>query len=161
MAVASRIWQRRVRRLLLLVGLCALATIPIGWRECRAERDAREADELLSYLIRRARAAHAATGSLPRTAVGPTPALGACCELGGTCAADVSRWQAPAWRELGFTIDGEHRYSYSYAPRGTGAVITEVGDTDCDGIPAIVEAELAIAGDGTIGVTWKRERPLE
>jgi hypothetical protein len=147
-------WWRRLRYLLLLIALCAIATCPAARRSCVAKTRAAEADQLLGYLADRIAAHVAATGRVPPTAAGPTPEPG-CCERGGTCPADPTLWSAAGWRELGFSIDGEHRFSYQYAPEPSGllATLRAVGDLACDGEVRVVEVQLTVAG-GQLLRTW-------
>lgn len=143
----NRIWWRRLRYVLLLIALCAIATCPAARRSCIARTRAAEADQLLGYLADRVAAHVAATGRVPPTAAGPTPEPG-CCARGGTCTADAALWSAPGWRELGFSIDGDHRFSYQYAPApsGLGATLRATGDVACDGTARVVELKLTVAG---------------
>lgn len=147
-------WWRRLRYLLLLSALCAIATCPAAKRSCTAKLRAAEADELLEYLADRVAAHVASTGRVPATPAPLTPEPG-CCERGGTCGADPATWAAIGWRELGFTIDGEHRFSYQYAPDASGlsATLRAVGDVACDGRPSEVVLKLTVAG-GTLSRAW-------
>lgn len=153
-------WRKRLRWVIALVALMALATLPIGWRSCRSEARAREADKLMRYLVQQVKRVHAGTGALPRQAAGPTPAIGACCEQGGRCAVDTTQWTLPTWRALAFTIDDPHRFSYSYQPTQTGAVLRAVGDVDCDGQPSVVEVMLTLSPSGIVE-KWSRQAPGE
>ena len=138
-------WWRRLRYVLLLIVLCAIATCPAAKRSCTAKTRAAEADELLGYLADRVAAHVSATGRVPPTAAGPTPEA-SCCDQGGACHADAALWAAPGWRELGFSIDGEHRFAYQYVPDATGlsATLRAVGDVACDGSSAQVECKLTV-----------------
>lgn len=154
-------WWRRLRYVLLLVGLCAIATCPAAKRSCTAKSQAREAEELLEYLADRVAASITAHGHVPATPAGPTP-LPACCEMGGTCEPDPSLWATPAWQALAFSIDGEYRYTYAYLPAADGrsAIVRAVGDVDCDGESGTLEVEVKIDGAG-ITRTWTRKNPYE
>ncbi len=154
-------WWRRVRYLLALAALCSVATCPAAQRSCAARRDAREADDLLAYLADRVDAEVAATGRVPPLPVGPTPAAG-CCEQGGTCQPDEALWVAPGWRALGFSIDGEFRYSYQYIPdeSGKAAVLRATGHLACDGDGAMYEVRLTVDGD-KVSRAWTRTDPLD
>ena len=147
-------WWRRLRYVLLLTALCAIATCPAAKRSCTAKTRAAEADQLLGYLADRVEAQSAATGRVPPTAAGPTPQPG-CCEQGGTCGPDFAVWAQPGWRELGFSIDGAHRYSYQYAPdpSGLSATLRAIGDVDCDDTVSTVVVKLTIAG-GKVSRAW-------
>jgi hypothetical protein len=140
-------WWRSLRYLLLLVALSAIATCPAAKRACTAKTRAAEADHLLGYLADRVAAHVAATGRVPPTAAGPTPQPG-CCEQGGVCRPDPALWAAAGWRELGFSIDDDHRFSYQYTPDGSGlgATLRAVGDLDCDGSPRAIEIGLTVVG---------------
>jgi hypothetical protein len=116
-----------------------------------------EADELLGYLADRVAAHVATTGRVPPTAAGPTPDT-ACCAGGGTCPVDAAAWSAPGWRELAFSIDEPHRFTYQYAPDpgGLSATLRAVGDVACDGAVRTVEVRLTVAG-GKLQHSWSRK----
>lgn len=154
-------WWRRLRYVLLLAALCAIATCPSARRACTANTRAQEADDLLAYLVDRVATTYAATGKLPPTPAGPTPTT-SCCEQGGACARDPATWSAPGWRELGFTIDAPYRYTYQYLPdaSGTSAVLRATGDLDCDGVPSVHEVKLTVAA-GRLLQTWSRSHATE
>jgi len=150
-------WWRRLRYVLLMIALCAIATCPAAKRSCTVRTRSAEADQLLGYLADRVAAHVAADGRVPPTAAGPTPEPG-CCERGGTCPADAAAWAAPGWRELGFSIDGEHRFSYQYAPDASGlaATLRATGDVACDGALRTIELKLTVAG-GQLLRDWSRK----
>ena len=149
-------WWRRLRYVLLLIALCAIATCPAAKRSCTAKARAAEADELLGYLADRVAAHVTTTGRVPPTAAGPTPEA-TCCDQGGTCRPDPALWAQPGWRELGFSIDGEHRFAYQYAPDATGlsATLRAVGDVACDGSVRRVELKLTVVA-GQVSRVWSR-----
>lgn len=154
-------WWRRVRYVVFLVALCAIATCPSAKRSCTAKSRAREAEDLVGYLADRVVAAIAANGRVPATAAGPTPSP-ACCEQGGTCSPDPAIWNTPGWQALAFSIDDDHHYSYSYIPdpSGRSAVIRAVGDLDCDGVAATYELEIRVDSQG-VHRKWSRQHPYE
>lgn len=155
---------RRVRYVLLLLGLTAIATCPAAWRDFRRKNRADEARALLAYMADRVKAEHASRdGRLPQQSVGPTPPLGRCCEQGGACTVDKTWWQDPAWRVLGFSVDDPHRYSYQYevVDGGRAAILRATGDLDCDGVYGVVELRLDAGPDGLIKQSWRSEQPLE
>ena len=88
---------RRFRYVLLLIGLCSIATCPAAKRGCTAKQRAKEADQLLEYLADRVEASISASGHVPGTAAGPTP-LPTCCEVGGTCEPDPTTFASPGWQ---------------------------------------------------------------
>jgi hypothetical protein len=154
-------WWRRLRYVLLLVALCAVATCPTAKRSCQAHNRAQEAEDLLDYLADRVSAQFTATGHLPPLPAGPTPAPD-CCEQGGVCSADPTRWQTAGWQALGFSIDGDHRYTYAYIPdpSGRSAVVRAVGDLDCNDVTSLYEVRLDV--DGTsLRRKWTRKNPFE
>ncbi len=155
-------WWRRLRYVLLLVSLCAIATCPSAKRACTANTRAKEADELLDYLADRVAQTFAATGKLPATAAGPTPTPGCCEQGGGECCADPTLWAGAGWRELGFSIDDPFRYTYEYAPdaSGTFAILRAIGDLDCDEKKSVYEVKLTIIGTKLVR-TWTRKDPSE
>ena len=154
-------WWRRLRYVLLLAALCAIATCPAAKRTCTANTRAQEANELLDYLAERVALTVVSTGKVPPTAAGPTPRP-TCCDQGGVCSPDAATWSAPGWRELGFTIDTEYRYTYEYAPDpgGTSATVRAIGDLDCDGKSSLYEVKLTVAG-GLVARSWTRKDPRE
>lgn len=156
---ARDVWAR-VRWILALVTLCALATCPAAQRRCSTRRAAREAPELLGYLVREVRAHVAEHHRLPDVDVGPTPEIGACCAAGSTCAPDPARWTAPGWRALRFSIDGRHRFSYQARRDGDALVLTATGNQDCDGVQATYEVRLTLDGERVIE-KWTETQPLE
>jgi len=153
------VW-RRLRWVLALIGLCALATCPAAQRQCAAKRDAREAPELLGYLVDQVKAYVAEHNALPDIEVGPTPAVGTCCADGDTCKVDPSRWDDPGWRALRFSIDGRHRFAYSAHRDGPALVLQAIGDRDCDGVHATVTVRLTLDGD-QLEQAWSSDKPLE
>ena len=154
-------WWRRLRYVLLLIGLCAIATCPAAKRSCTAKNRAQEAEELVEYLADRVGVGIAVTGRVPAVAAGPTP-VPACCDQGGTCAADPAIWAVPGWQALAFSIDDDYRYTYSYVPDpgGRSAIVRAVGDVDCDGESSLYEVEIRIDGGG-VKRTWTRKNPYE
>jgi hypothetical protein len=148
--------------MLLLAALCAVATCPAAKRACMAKHHSQEADELLGYLADRVEASISATGRVPATPAGPTP-LPTCCEQAeGTCSPDAALWATPGWQALGFSIDDDYRYTYSYVPdpSGRSAIVRAIGDLDCNGESSLYELEIRIAPDG-VQRTWTRKNPYE
>jgi hypothetical protein len=155
------VWLRRLRYVLLLAALCAIATCPAAKRACDANAHSQEAEDLVPYLADRVGVIFASTGKLPATPAGPTP-VPSCCDQGGTCAEDPAIWNTPGWRELGFSIDGSYRYTYQYIPdpSGTSAVVRAVGDLDCDQQTSLYEIKLTVEG-GKLVRSWTRKDPVE
>jgi hypothetical protein len=155
-------WGRRLRYVLALLALCAIATCPAAKRSCTAKNRAREAENLLGVLASRVATSVATTGKVPPTPAGPTPQPACCEQDGGTCKADASLWTAAGWRELQFSVDGAFRYTYQYVPdpSGQSAILRATGDLDCDGELALYELTLTIKG-ATVQRTWLRKNPHE
>lgn len=153
-------WWRRVRYVLLLAALCAIATCPAAKRACTANVRAQEAEDLLSYLAEKVTLSYLANGAFPPGA-GPTPRP-SCCDQGGTCSPDPSTWAAPGWKQLGFTIDDEYRYTYEYVPdpSGTSATLRAIGDVDCDDQTSLYELKLTVTA-GQVFRTWTKTDPYE
>jgi hypothetical protein len=154
-------WWPRIRYLLALLVLCSIATCPAARRSCNARRHAQEAEDLLDYLADRVDAVVAATGKVPPAPAGPTPVT-SCCAQGGTCKLDDAQWATPGWRALAFSIDGEFRYQYEYAPdpSGESAVLRARGDLDCNEVPAVYEVHLVVH-DHEVERTWTRRDRYE
>ena len=154
-------WGRRLRYILTLLALCAIATCPAAKRSCTANNRSREADNLLNVLAERVATAVATTGKVPPTPAGPTPQT-SCCDQGGTCKVDPSLWTAAGWRELQFSVDGEHRYTYQYVPDASGqsAILRATGDLDCDEETALYELRLTVKGTSVVRA-WHRKNPYE
>lgn len=153
-------WWRRVRYVLLLAALCAVATCPAAKRACTAKTRAKEADELLGYLAEKVTLSYLANGKLPAAA--PLTPRPSCCDQGGTCSPDPTTWAAPGWTALGFSIDDEYRYSYEYLPdpSGSSATLRAIGDLDCDGKSSLYEVKLTITA-GQVFQSWTRTDPYE
>lgn len=154
-------WWRRLRYILLLVTLCAIATCPAAKRSCTAKARAVEAEQLVDYLTERVTASITSAGRVPAEPAGPTPAV-SCCDQGGTCTADAALWDTPAWKALAFSVDNEHRFTYAYVPdpSGRSAIVRAIGDLDCDGVASTYEVEIAIGASG-IETKHARKNPFE
>lgn len=154
-------WWRRLRYILGLLALCAIATCPAAKRACTAHNRAREADDLVDAIGDRVAEHVATTGRVPPTAAPATPHP-SCCDQGGTCSDDAATWSAPGWRELGFSVDGPYRYTYEYVPdpSGTSAVVRAVGDLDCNGVSSLYELRLTVHGT-SVDRAWTRRDPYE
>ena len=152
-------WWRRLRYVLVLVALCAIATCPAAKRSCNARNRAEEADDLLDVLSERVRTIARQTGKVPPLAAGPTPQPACCDHADGVCEPDDATWQTPGWRALGFSIDGPYRYTYSYvpAPDGKSAVVRAVGDLDCNDKRSLYEVTVTVDGKRS----WTRRDPYE
>jgi hypothetical protein len=151
------VWWRRLRYVLVLIALCAIATCPAAKRSCTAKNRAQEAEDLLSVLAENVGRTLAQTGHVPPLPAGPSPQPSCCDREGGVCEPEAGTFDTPAWRALGFSIDDPYRYTYQYVPAADGksAVIRAVGDLDCDGKSSLYEVKV----DGKR--TWTRRDPYE
>ena len=138
---------RRVRYVLVLLALCAIATCPAAKRACNAKIRAREAEQLLGVIADKVEQHVAVTGRVPGTAAPLTPQL-ACCEQGGQCQPDPATWAAPGWKELEFSIDDPYRYAYEYSPdpSGQSTTVRAIGNLDCDSALSTYELHLTVKG---------------
>ncbi|MEP6863894.1 MAG: hypothetical protein ABJE66_24920 [Deltaproteobacteria bacterium] len=150
---------RRVRYVLLLLALCAIATCPTAKRSCNAKIRAREAEHLIDVIADKVEQHVAVTGRVPTTAAAKSPAV-PCCEQGGLCKPDLDTWAAPGWKELEFSIDDPYRYQYEYAPdpSGQSAIVRAVGNLDCDQEPSLYELQLTVKGT-SLERTWTHRDP--
>jgi hypothetical protein len=150
---------RRVRYVLALLALCAIATCPAAKRACTAKIRAREAQELIGVIANKVEQHVAVTGRVPGTAAPLTPQL-ACCEQGGQCQPDPATWAAPGWKELEFSIDDPYRYAYEYAPdpSGQSATVRAIGNLDCDSALSTYELRLTVKGTA-VERSWSRQDP--
>lgn len=151
---------RRVRWLLMLLALCAVATCPSAHRSCRAKQRAREAAQLVDTLAAELTRLAAAGTPLPQTAAGPVPSATTCCEQGGQCSPDASRWAVEPWRTLRFSLDTPHRYSVEYQPLSDGALVRVSGDVDCDGVIGSLSLRAIVSGK-TVRFERSESQPLE
>ncbi len=138
---------RKLRYVLGLVALCAIATCPTARRSCVAQNRMREADQLTDALADRVAKHVALTGRVPPTPAPLTP-VPSCCEQGGTCAPETATWAGSGWRELEFSVDGPFRFAYEYAPdpSGMSAIVRAVGQVDCDAPPQTIQISLTVNG---------------
>jgi hypothetical protein len=156
---AKDVWQR-VRWVLALTLLCALATCPAAQRRCANRRAAREAPALLAYLVTQLKSHVAEHHALPDLTIPATPPIGTCCTPGPACTASPALWRTPAWRSLHFSIDGPHRFSYAVHRDLDALVLTATGDQDCDSVRAIYQVRLTLDHDRLVEV-WTETNPYE
>lgn len=146
---------RRVRYVLTLLALCAIATCPAAKRSCNNKNRAREAEELCSAIADKVEQRVSLTGHVPPTAAPLSPGV-SCCEQGGQCKVDLDNWSAPGWKELEFSIDDPHRFQYEYVPdpSGLAATVRAVGNMDCESAASTYELHLTV-----VGTTLQRREP--
>lgn len=103
-------------------------------------------------LRRLEKAAHTAfliDGTYPAGTAPLTPTTPCCEGPGGKCPATATDWEHPVWRALAFSVDEPSYYRFTYASEdGREAMMTAVGDLDCDGevttykiVCAIIDAQ--------------------
>jgi hypothetical protein len=148
---------RKVRYLLILLGLCTLATCPVAKRACDQQNRSREADTMLDYLEHRLRMAAASGTPWPTVSAPMTPPRGSCCEQGGQCAADATPWLNPTWRALQFAIPAAHYFTYEYVAMPDGSVLLRAhGDVGCDGKATTHERTITLTA-GKVSVTSRSD----
>ncbi len=92
-----------------------------------------EAELMLNKLGKNLKVTYIESSTYPKGSVPLTPAQD-CCATNGKCPVDAAAWSNPIWQELDFQIDEPHLFRYSYeSADGQSAVVTAVGDLDCDG----------------------------
>lgn len=155
---------RRIRYVLVLMALCAIATCPSAHRSCRAKLRAREAPQLIETLAAELTRLVAEGKPLPSASAGPTPPPGACCEQGGQCAVDAARWTVEPWRTLRFSMDQPHRYSVEYSPLPggptAGVIVRVSGDVDCNGVIGSLSLRATVVGKA-VKLERTENQPLE
>lgn len=93
--------------------------------------------------------------AFPAESVGPTPALGTCCEQGGKCMPNAALWEHPTWQALQFSVDDPHYYSYQYEviDKSKEFVVRAIGDLDCDGVYSTFEMRGVVENGELSGTT--------
>ncbi len=62
-------------------------------------------------------------------------------------------WEAPAWRALGFRMEGAHRYAYELVSDGRATFTARAtGDLDGDGVRAVFAITGRVAPDGSLAL---------
>jgi hypothetical protein len=91
----------------------------------------------------------------PSAPMMPGPAGSGCNDPSGRIPAkSQSAWDAhEGWKEMGFHIDEDSRYSYEWKDNGTSAVALAVGDIDCDGTLETHELRLDVL-EGNLMATY-------
>lgn len=83
-----------------------------------------------------------------------TPPVFECCNQGGICAPDPSWWTVSPFLDVGFSVEGESRFSYSFWPSGSGTDATFTlrawADYDCDGGHRTYTMYGSVSPDGTV-----------
>jgi hypothetical protein len=103
-----------------------------------------EADLVLGRLGKSLKVAYVENAAYPKGSVPLTPTQD-CCLTQGACPVDAAAWSNPIWQQLDFTIEEPHRFRYAYESDGATAVVTAVGDLDCDGTAITYKLEMGAA----------------
>lgn len=146
--------------LMAFFGVGAATAIPAFLRYTKKAKNS-EVETNLRRLYSAARTYYLVHRRLPPPA-GPTPSLGSCCAAGGKCPGSAVLWSTPTWRDLGFSVDTPHYYSYSFAPSFNGFTVRANADLDCDGEYSTFEMTATFVS-GTIpsSVPIYREKQFE
>jgi hypothetical protein len=94
-----------------------------------------EAMVMLPRIAEGALAAWKRDGAVPQQPTGVTPVVSCCAQNNNSypCEPQPRVWATPAWRALGFEIDGPFKRQYAYVSEGKDAfTVTTVADYDCD-----------------------------
>jgi len=143
-----------------LIGVAAATAIPAFMKYTKKSKNS-EVREHLGKLYRAARSYQLMHGRLPPS-VGPTPALGSCCQAGGKCQPSLFSWRNDSWRKLGFSVDTPHYYSYSFIRSYDGFTVRANGDLDCDAEYSTFEMKATFrSGSAPSSVPLYREKELE
>jgi hypothetical protein len=102
-------------------------------------------------------AAYYASSPEPKTfpwSTSTTPTYGECCNQGGICDPDPQLWTGEEWTDLGFEVDGRHRFSYSFNSAGSALDATFTAranaDFDCDFATRDYELSGTVDADGNV-----------
>lgn len=105
-----------------------------------------EAELMLNRIGKNLKMTYIETSTYPKGSVPLTPTQD-CCATNGKCPVDAAAWSNPLWQELDFQIDEPHLFRYSYeSADGLSAVVTAVGDLDCDGTTIMYMLDMSAPG---------------
>jgi hypothetical protein len=107
------------------------------------------------------KAFHAMNGRLPNsTEMMPGPPGGACKNPAMKFPAQPhSAWEAAGWKDLGFHIDEDSRYSYQWTSRGPqGGEAIAYADLDCDGTVSETRLRIDVV-EGNVRATYTDPTP--
>ena len=146
-----------------IVGILAAVAVPAFVKYIKKSKTS-EARQNVKRLYDRARdyyldAPAGAARHFAKTSTPITPPLGTCCAQGGQCAPNPEWWNHQTWRELTFSIDRPHYYSYQYevAPDGSRFTARAIGDLDCDGEYSTFEMRAGIQPEDDSGLERNNE----
>jgi len=108
-----------------------------------------------------------AAGVLAQPAAAKKSKMG--CEVGkeywdatdGKCNPDPSLWKHRVWKQLGFSVDDPHYYSYRYQSDGKTFKATAYADLDCDGQASTFTLEGSVGAGGDLETSIRVENELE
>jgi len=143
-----------------MIGVLSAVAIPAFMKNARKAKTA-EATHQLNLIANGVDAARKGN-RLPKGEVGPTPAAGSCCRAeGDKCRDDPGIWKHRLWKQLGYSVDDPHYYSYRYQSDGKTFVAVAEGDLDCDGQLSRFTLSGTVGGDGNLIRDLRVENELE
>ena len=81
--------------------------------------------------------------------------------VGAKVAPNMTAWNAEGWREIGFSLDTAHYYSYTAAANATSFTASANGDLDGDTTPSTFSRGGSIVGGEVQGNTLSITEELE
>ncbi|HTM23022.1 MAG TPA: hypothetical protein VL172_21025 [Kofleriaceae bacterium] len=123
---------------ILVLGILAAVAIP-SFLSYSKKSKSHQVQVNLDQIYKGARTYQFANAVVLTGKVGPTPALGDCCNNGGKCAPDSALWNDPMWEKLEFRVDRPDYYSYEYQGDDKGFTVRAYGDLDCDSVMSTFE----------------------
>jgi type IV pilus assembly protein PilA len=128
-----------------IIGILAAIAIP-AFLEYMNKGKSSEADLQLRSIETKAKSFYTGPRRFPVSATSAMPAaVGADCKY--TKQAQTA-WETASWKELGFHVDEENYFQYSWASSGTGnaALGTAIasGDVGCDGTTVLKTLQLSV-----------------
>ncbi|MBI4509510.1 MAG: hypothetical protein HY698_07720 [Deltaproteobacteria bacterium] len=132
----------------LFVGVTAGLAIPTYMKYIRKSKTT-EAVFFVKRIYDGARAYYEENKKFPKSGTSQPP--GSCCKFaGGKCVPDAKIWEASPWKELMFSMDDPHFFTYEFVSEATGFTARALGDLDCDGEYSTYEMVGKLDSDGNL-----------
>jgi type II secretory pathway pseudopilin PulG len=149
--------------LLIGVMLFVLATMAVSSFDSYVKKSKRsEASLQLRSLETKIKTFHMEKSTLPNSAsVMPAPISELCSSPGNKLAKKpYTAWDAAGWRDIGFHLDEDSRYSYEWVKKSeTEGEAIATTDLDCNGTPSVTKMTIRRSGDGNL--TAEYSEPTE
>lgn len=114
-----------------IIGILAAVAIP-AYLNYRNKAKAGEVPNALRGIFRGAKVYYMEKNALV-TSEPTTPTLGTCCAgPNRKCVSNPVVWRTPNWQAIGFAMNDDHQYHYTYESNATGFTARAEGDLDCD-----------------------------